>query len=269
MATRFSEHDFGKFVIRQIRPLGDNFYYIVRDNDSGMTTVVDPGDGRTVLGALKEWGWKLDYIWSTHHHHDHTGGNLTLQQNTKCQVLGAEEGKGRIPGITETCTEGDTVKLGSIQAHVFSVPGHTRDHIAYFIPEGPALFCGDTMFSGGCGKLFEGTPQQMHQSLSKFAQLPPETLCFCGHEYTQSNINFAVKVNPKNSDLQAYAKEVAAKTAKDEWIVPSTIDLELRVNPFMRPHDPEIQNMVAPGVKDPNLADILGRVRSAKDRGYV
>lgn len=237
-----------ELVIRQIPVLRDNYVYLVHDPDQGATGVVDPSVAEPVLRALEETGWRLTHILNTHHHADHTGGNLEIKQATGCVVVGPRADRARIPGIDIEVGEGETYALGAQVARVFDVPGHTRGHIAYWFPDSRALFCGDTMFIMGCGRLFEGTPEQMWRSLGKFKTLPPETRVYCAHEYTQSNARFALTVEPQNGALVARAREIDAMRAAGRSTVPGTLGEELATNPFLRADRPELQAAVgAPG----------------------
>lgn len=222
--------------IRPIPAFNDNYIWLITDKDNQQGFVVDPGDPSKVEEALAELGITLKGILITHHHFDHVGGVTALVDKHKVPVYGP---KGeQIPNITHPLVEGDEISLDDIDAKfkVFDVPGHTAGHIAYYCEqaETPFLFCGDTLFSGGCGRLFEGTAAQMHASLAKFTSLPANTLVYCTHEYTQSNLTFALAVEPSNEDLQAYSEEVNEKRTQDIPTVPSTIGRELAINPFLR-----------------------------------
>ena len=223
-----------KLEIHQIPVLSDNYVYLFRDPESGLVGVVDPAVADPVLDKLKELGWTLTHIINTHHHPDHTGANLELKEKTGCTIVGAKNDAARIPGIDIKVEEGDTFKFGSQKAHVFEVPGHTVGHIAYWFEESDALFCGDTLFALGCGRLFEGTPAQMWQSISKFRNLPDETKVYCAHEYTQSNGEYALVAEPDNFALKERMAEVLTLRARGEATVPTTIRLERATNPFMR-----------------------------------
>ena len=248
--------------IQQIPALRDNYVYLLREPKSGAVGAVDPSVAAPVLAALSSRGWNLTHVINTHHHPDHTGGNLDLKAATKAIIVGPLADKGRIPGIDVAVGDGDMFKFGDEAATVFDVPGHTRGHIAYWFKDSQALFSGDTLFLMGCGRLFEGTPQQMWTSLSKLKNLPPATRVYCGHEYTQANARFALTVEPKNADLVARAKRVDAARAAGKSTVPGTMADELATNPFLRADVPDLQRaMGAPG----DAVATFAAIRKAKD----
>jgi hydroxyacylglutathione hydrolase len=229
------------FVIRQIQVLKDNYVYLLHDREAQTTAAVDPSVAPPVMDALQREGWRLTHILNTHHHNDHTGGNNELKAATGCTIVGPRADRERIPGIDVAVGQDDTYKLGTDEARVYDVPGHTRGHIAYWFKDSQALFCGDTLFLMGCGRMFEGTPQQMWASLSKLKALPPETRVYCGHEYTQANARFALTVEPGNRDLVARAQRVDALRAEGKSTIPGNIGEELLTNPFLRADQPALQ----------------------------
>jgi hydroxyacylglutathione hydrolase len=208
----------------------DNYIWLLRNGS--LAAVVDPGDAGPVLNYLSLHGLALVAILATHHHADHVGGNGELLQEFDVPVYGPRHEA--IPGLTDPVGEGATVRIPALELdfRVLDVPGHTRGHVAYYGAN--ALFCGDTLFSCGCGRLFEGTAEEMHRSLQKLAALPPDTRVYCAHEYTLSNIRFAKAVEPGNPDLPAREQEVLALLARQQPSLPSTIGLERRTNPFLR-----------------------------------
>ncbi len=218
----------------QLPVLSDNYIYLLHESIDGVTAVVDPAESGPVLAALKKQRWSLDYILNTHHHWDHVGGNLELKNHTGCVVVGARSDRDRIPGIEIELDEGDGFRLGQSEAKVLSVSGHTCGHIAYWFCDDEALFCGDTLFALGCGRLFEGSPAQMWQSLSKLKALPAATRVYCAHEYTQANGRFALSVDPHNPVLIERMRQVDLSRSQDQPTVPSTIAAELATNPFFR-----------------------------------
>lgn len=235
----------------------DNYLWLIHDGVSA--AVVDPGDAQPVLAALQAHGLTLSAILLTHHHADHTGGVTELLQHYAVPVFGPR--KEPIAGVTQTLTEGDTVRVPALDLElaVLDVPGHTRGHIAYLRQDGENwLFCGDTLFAGGCGRLFEGTPAQMVDSLAKLAALPGDTRVYCAHEYTLSNLRFALAMEPQNAALVARMETESAKRAAGLPTVPSTITLERATNPFLRYDEAEIgatliaAHRLAPG--EPALA---------------
>jgi len=248
--------------IQQIPALRDNYIYLLREPVSGAVGVVDPSVAAPVLTALSSRGWTLTHVINTHHHPDHTGGNLELKAATNAIIVGPLADKGRIPGIDVAVGDGDTFQFGDEAATVFDVPGHTRGHIAYWFKDSQVLFSGDTLFLMGCGRLFEGTPQQMWTSLSKFKALPAATRVYCGHEYTQANARFALTIEPKNAKLVARAKRVDAMRAAGQSTVPGTMADELATNPFLRADVPDLQRaMGAPG----DAVATFAAIRKAKD----
>jgi hydroxyacylglutathione hydrolase len=220
--------------IVRIPALSDNYVWLVHDEASAETMVVDPAVAEPVLEAAAARGWRIGQIWNTHWHPDHTGGNAAIKAATGCTVTGPAAEAERIPTLDRLVREGDTVRLGGLEAHVLEVPAHTAGHIAYHLPAAGLAFVGDTLFAMGCGRLFEGNAEQMHVNLQRLAQLQPETLIYCAHEYTLSNARFAVTADPDNEDLRRRKGEVEAARAAGEATVPTTIALELATNPFMR-----------------------------------
>lgn len=249
--------------VEMIPVLSDNYVYLLHDPAAGVTGVVDPGEAAPVRERLNAKGWSLDWILSTHHHHDHTGGNLELKQATGCRIAGPGKDAARIPGIDVELVEGDRFKLGEAEAEIFETPGHTSGHISFWFPESSALFCADTLFSMGCGRLFEGTPADMWTSLQKFADLPDEALVYCAHEYTQSNARFALSIDPNNGELQARAAVVDRQRAAGEPTVPTTLGLERATNPFLRPHDPAIRAQLS--MEAAEDVDVFAEIRRRKD----
>jgi len=249
--------------IVQIPVLRDNYLYLAHDPSTGQTAAIDPAVTQPALNALSSRGWTLTHILNTHHHFDHVGANLELKAQTGCTIVGPAADAARIPGIDVAVEDGASVSLGASAATVYFVPGHTRGHIAYHFPDSRALFCGDTVFSIGCGRLFEGTPAQMWSSISRLRQLPDDTRVFCAHEYTASNVRFAQSIEPDHAALAARAAEVTALRAAGTPTVPSTIAMEKAANPFFRADDPALQRAVGMLGADP--AAVFGEVRGRKD----
>jgi hydroxyacylglutathione hydrolase len=226
--------------IYRIPARSDNYIFLLHDAKHGTAAVVDPADAEPVLQKLAMLGAKLTAIFNTHHHGDHVGGNAALlQQFPQAVVYGGAEDRGRIPGQQVFLEDGDQVSFGERRAEVLFVPGHTRAHIAYYFPPGSPeqsgeLFCGDTLFSGGCGRLFEGTPSQMVSSLSKLRSLPDHTRVWCAHEYTLKNLQFALTVDGQNAELQAYFEHVKQARQQSEATIPAWLGVEKQTNPFLR-----------------------------------
>lgn len=223
-----------------IRAFSDNYIWMIHGlRDRTQVAVVDPGDARPVIATLESRGLRLGAILVTHHHFDHVGGVAELRRRYNADVIGpAGE---TIPECSRSVRGGERVKVAAIEAEfdVLDIPGHTRGHIA-FVGHG-ALFCGDTMFSAGCGRLFEGTPEQMTRSLSSLRDLPMETRVFCGHEYTVNNLRFALAVEPDNVPAREYLEKARGLRAKGEPTLPSTMALEIKVNPFLRCRQPTVK----------------------------
>ncbi|ABS63197.1 Hydroxyacylglutathione hydrolase [Parvibaculum lavamentivorans DS-1] len=252
-----------KLQIHQFPCLSDNYGYLVHEPSSGMTAAIDTPEVKPILDALAEKGWKLTHILNTHHHFDHAGGNAELKEKTGCTIIGPKGEEGAIPGIDRAVQEGDIVELGAARARVLDVPGHTRGHIAYSFDDDHIAFVGDTLFALGCGRLFEGTAQQMWTSLGKLMALPDDTVVYCAHEYTQSNARFALSVEPQNEALIARAKEIDAKRARGEWTVPTTIGLEKATNPFLRAASADLRRTI--GLETAADVDVFAETRKRKD----
>lgn len=250
--------------IRQFPCLSDNYGYLVRDRETGAVATIDTPDAAAINAALGREGWSLTHILNTHWHPDHAGGNLSLKERWGCRVIGPRGEAEKIPGIDETVGEGDVVALGETRAKVHDTPGHTLGHIVYHFADDGAAFVGDTIFALGCGRLFEGTPDQMWSSLSKIAAMPASTSLYCAHEYTHANARFALTVDPGNTALVARAADIAATRARGEATVPSTVADELATNPFLRAREPGVQRAVDLAGADP--VSVFAEVRKRKDQ---
>lgn len=223
--------------IVRIPVLSDNYVWLVHEPVSGETMVVDPAVAQPVLDEAERRGWRITQIWNTHWHPDHTGGNAELKATTGCVVTGPAAEAERIPTLDRLVSEGDRVALGGVIADVLDVPAHTAGHIAYHIAGEALAFVGDTLFAMGCGRLFEGTAEQMFGNMRRLAALPDETRIYCAHEYTQSNGRYALVAEPDNAALRDRMVAVDAARAAGEATVPTTIALERATNPFMRAAD--------------------------------
>ena len=215
----------------------DNYLWLVHDEESGETAVVDPGDPAPVLAEADRRGWRITKILNTHWHPDHTGGNLAVKEATGAQIWGPEGENGRVPGLDHALKEGDRISIGSHSAEVWEVPGHTLGHIAYIFRDEGVAFVGDTLFAMGCGRLFEGTAEQMHRSLRRLAELPDETRIYCAHEYTLSNARFAAHAFPGEGAIADRLKAVETARAAGEMTVPTTVEAERATNPFLLARD--------------------------------
>ncbi|WP_289007357.1 hydroxyacylglutathione hydrolase [uncultured Idiomarina sp.] len=249
--------------VHAIEAFDDNYIWAIETNNNDKVIIVDAGEAKPVQQWLEQNNKSIETILVTHHHYDHTGGIAELLEHTACPVIGPENPD--IKTLTRTVTEGDELTVGSIQWQVLTTPGHTLDHISFYTPG--FLFCGDTLFSCGCGRMFEGTPEQFTQSLLKLRKLPGETRVFCAHEYTQANVNFALKVEPENAVLQSYAEKVRMLREQEQITLPSTLQLELAINPFLRFDQKsviEAANKHAGSVKN-SPEDVFYTIRQWKD----
>ncbi len=250
--------------IHQFPCLGDNYGYLIHDPLAGVTAAIDTPDAAAIERALAERGWQLTFILNTHHHADHVGGNLALKASTGCVIVGCRADAARIPGIDIKLSDGDTFYFGNHGAHILETPGHTIGHICYVFDADHVAFVGDTLFSMGCGRLFEGTPAQMWHSLQKLMALPDETRLFCAHEYTEKNGRFAQTLEPDNTVLAARMTQVAALRADGRPTVPSTIGLEKSTNPFLRPASRELRATL--GMPDAADVEVLAETRRRRDK---
>lgn len=249
--------------IRQVPILNDNYAYLLHEPQSGAAAVVDPGEAEPVLAAAAEAGWEIGQILLTHHHADHIGGAAAIKAATGARIVAPAADAGRIPDIDEAVVDGDAVAVGEARAAVFEVPGHTLGHVAYWFMADDALFSGDTLFALGCGRLFEGSPEQMWESLSRLRALPDETWVYCAHEYTASNARFAATIDADNPDLAARIDEIMALCRSHTPTVPSRLGVEKETNPFLRADDPAIAH--AAGLDHADPVTVFAEVRRRKD----
>ncbi len=251
--------------IVQIPLLRDNYAYLIVCPRTNAAAVIDPSEAEPVLRRIEQEKVALKAILNTHHHRDHTGGNEGILASGELAVYGHKSDLERIPGLTRPVDEGDSIEIGDLRGKVLFIPGHTTGHVGYLFNGN--LFCGDTLFTAGCGRLFEGTAEQMHASLKKLMELPDHTKVYCGHEYTESNLRFAMTLEPKNRKLISRFERVQALRARGVSTVPSTLEEEKQTNPFLRWDSKEIQaNLKAhsAGVRlDP--VSVFAKVRQLKD----
>jgi hydroxyacylglutathione hydrolase len=246
------------------RCLQDNFGVLVHDPASGATAAIDAPEAAPVEAALKASGWKLTDILVTHHHADHTGGIAELKKRHNCRVVAPRAEAAKIPAVDVQVGERDTVTVGTLSARVIETPGHTLGQINYFFPVDKLLFAGDTLFSIGCGRVIEGTPAMMWESLLKLRALPDDTRLYCGHEYTAANIRFAKTIEPDNAALAAREKEVSRQLAAGQSTVPSLMGDEKKENVFLRADDPLVAAAV--GLTGKPAVDVFTEVRARKNK---
>lgn len=250
--------------IRQFICLADNFGLLLHDEETGATAAIDAPDGERIAGELSRLGWTLTHILLTHHHADHVQGVGALKARyPNVRVVGPRKDAHRIDHLDVLVGEGDCVEVGAARALVLETPGHTNGHIAYHFSQDETVFVGDTLFSLGCGRVFEGTMDILHDSLERLAELPPETRVYCGHEYTQANARFAAAVDPENPLLLARAREVDALRGQGRFTLPTTIALECATNPFLRTQDPGLRR--AMGMEDADASAVFARMRERKN----
>jgi hydroxyacylglutathione hydrolase len=244
--------------------LKDNYGVLLHDAASGATAAIDAPEAAPIERALAATGWRLTDILVTHHHGDHTGGIAALKQKYRCRVVAPRNEAGKIANIDETVGEGDTVKVGALSGTVLETPGHTAGHISYFFGADKLAFVGDTLFSVGCGRVIEGTPDMMWQSLLKIRALPDDTRLYCGHEYTAANCRFALTVEPDNAALRRRVDQVTQLVGQGEPTIPTTLAEEKAVNPFLRADVPAVAAGV--GLAGAPPAEVFAAVRARKDR---
>lgn len=250
--------------IHQFPCLANNYGYLIHDPVARVTAAIDTPDAEAIERALADTGWKLTFILNTHHHADHAGGNLALKERTGCVIVGCRADAARIPGIDIKVSDGEAFDFGNHRARILETPGHTIGHICYVFDADQAAFVGDTLFSMGCGRLFEGTPTQMWASLGKLMQLPDDTRLHCAHEYTAKNGQFARTLEPQNTALAERLAEVTRLRAAGQPTVPSTLAMEKRTNPFLRPDSPELRETL--GMPDADNVAVLAETRRRRDK---
>ena len=248
--------------IEIISCLSDNYSYLIHDEVSNTVAIIDPSEFKTCDKIIKKYN-KLDFILNTHHHADHVNGNLELKKKYNSKILGFSQDKRRIPGIDILLEENQKQKIGNLEFEVIFIPGHTKGHIAFFFSKEKIAFTGDTLFSLGCGRVFEGTHEEMFYSLNKIKNLPPDTKIYCGHEYTKSNLNFCLAYDPQNTFLKEKAIDIQKKLNSNLPTIPTILGQEIKTNIFLRCNDPEIK--LALDLKDSSEVEVFSKLRDLKD----
>lgn len=250
--------------IDQFMSRDDNFAVLLHDPETGETASIDAPEEEPIRIKLNEHGWPLTHILTTHRHADHVEGNVNLKQRFGATIIGPEAGAARIPGIDRTVKDGDSFTFAGRPVEVIATPGHTMDHVCYHFPQDRLLFAADTLFVLGCGRLFEGSAEDMWTSLQKLMRLPDDTAVYCGHEYTLANARFAVTVDPQNAELAERLNEIEALRANNKPTAPTTIGREKATNPFLRPAEPGIRATL--GMENASDVEVFAEIRKRKDR---
>ena len=243
--------------------LNDNYSYLIKDDQTSTVAIIDPSEFDPCDKKINQKYKKLDFILNTHHHFDHVGGNSELKKKYGSKILGFEQDKKRIPEIDVQLKDGQEFKVGNLNFKVIYIPGHTLGHIAFYLEKEKVVFTGDTLFSLGCGRIFEGTYQQMFNSLNKIKSLPGETKIYCGHEYTKNNLGFCLKFNPNNNYLRDKEKLIDIKIRTGKPTIPSTIKDEIQTNIFLRYDDLDVKDAL--NLKNASDLEIFTKLRDLKD----
>lgn len=249
--------------VEQFMCRSDNFGVILHDSESGEAAIIDAPEENAIRAVLERTGWSPSLLLVTHHHPDHVAGNLALKERYGLTIVGPLAEASKIPGIDRSVSEGDRIEFAGRTIEVIETPGHTSGHVSYHIPQEKLVFVGDTLFALGCGRLFEEGPAVMLASMKKLAALPPETVVYCGHEYTLSNARFAVTVDPGNEALKARAQRIERMRGEDKATLPTTIGDELATNPFLRWDEPGIRATL--GMEDASEEEVFTEIRRRKD----
>ena len=247
-----------------IRCLSDNYSYLIRDNATNLVGVVDPSEFNPVNLEISKTYKKLDFILNTHHHHDHVGGNIDLKKKYNSKVICSSYDEGRIPGLDIKKSDGDQFSLGETEFKIMHIPGHTLGHIAFYSQKNKVIFTGDTLFSLGCGRIFEGTFEQMFKSLEKIKSLPKNTMMYCGHEYTKNNGQFCTSIDEENRKLQNRIKNADDKIKNNLPTIPITLGEELETNIFLRCEDKKIKNKLK--MNNASKLEVFTKLRNLKDK---
>tara|TARA_B100000686_G_scaffold312246_1_gene356600 strand:- start:7 stop:768 length:762 start_codon:yes stop_codon:yes gene_type:complete len=243
--------------------LNDNYSYIIIDEKNKKTCVIDPSESKPIINFLKKKNLKLNYILNTHHHHDHVGGNIELKKKYKSKIIGFKKDNKRIPEIDILVKDNEIWKEDNFEAKIIHIPGHTLGHICFYFYKENNLFTGDTLFSLGCGRIFEGTYQQMFSSLEKIKKLPPETKIYCGHEYTLQNSKFCIQHDKYNKNLIKKIYEINEKIKSNKPTIPSTLEDELKNNIFLRSNNKKIQTDL--NINNDSALETFSKLRDLKD----
>ncbi|MEM0930327.1 MAG: hydroxyacylglutathione hydrolase [Pseudomonadota bacterium] len=256
-------HHRGPITVHQFPCLSDNYGFLVRDDATGTVATIDTPDAGVIIKEAESLGWTVNLVLNTHWHPDHAGGNRAVADHFGAEILAPVGEDDRIPDKDRQIGDGDTVMLGKTALNVIAVPGHTMGHIAYLVPSAKTAFVGDTLFSLGCGRVFEGTAEQMWASLLKLRALPDETMIFCAHEYTSANAAFAATIEPGNAALQARMDEISKLRLIEQPTVPVLLGTEKATNPFLRADEPSVKAALA--MTDAADHEVFGEIRSRKD----
>ncbi len=243
--------------------LNDNYSYLIKDNQTNTVAIIDPSEFGPCDKKINQKYKKLDFILNTHHHFDHIGGNVELKNKYGSKILGFEKDKKRIPEIDILLNDCQEFSIGNLNFKTMFIPGHTSGHIAFYFKREKVVFTGDTLFSLGCGRVFEGTNQQMFDSLNKIKSLPGDTKIYCGHEYTKNNLGFCIKFNPNNIFLKDKKKFIEAKIKEKKPTIPSTLRDEIKMNVFLRYDDPDVKDAL--NLKKATDIEIFTKLRDLKD----
>tara|TARA_B100000242_G_scaffold171756_1_gene123096 strand:+ start:967 stop:1725 length:759 start_codon:yes stop_codon:yes gene_type:complete len=249
-------------IVKIVPCLSDNYSYVIHEKETNTISIVDPSEFEACDKVINKYK-KLDYILNTHHHADHVGANLKLKKKYNSKILGSNLDKDRIPGIDIFLKENQKQKIGNLEFEVIFVPGHTKGHIAFFFSKEKIAFTGDTLFSLGCGRVFEGTNEDMYNSLNKIKNLPLNTKIYCGHEYTKSNLNFCLTYDSKNTFLKEKEIDIREKLSSNQPTIPSILGQEIKTNIFLRCDDPVIKHAL--GLKDSSEVEVFSKLRDLKD----
>ena len=247
-----------------IKSLSDNYIWLLRNNIKNLTAVIDPGESEPVNRVLSQKNWSLDQIINTHHHYDHTNGNLELKKKWGAKLTAPEEEKNKIKNIDIGVIDDDEIDIAGLKARVIHTPGHTLGHVMFYLKKEKILFAGDTIFSLGCGRVFEGSMKDMFFSLNKIKSLDPETLIYCGHEYTENNLKFALEVDKQNEGLKIFSEKITDLKRSNLPTIPSLLKDELNCNPFLRTDDVNI-SLYFKNKRNNNL-EIFTKLRNLKDK---